>query len=179
MAPLNNKEHLCGKVAVFIDAANIIHCYEDTGWKIDLKKLKVYFENKCTLIGIYYYSAFFEESTTQKSFFEMLSRKGYILRVKKIRKITNDDGTITLKGNCDTDIVVDAVSIMKNYDTAVIMSGDSDFISLVNLLKGQKKKVVIISFRGHVAKDLIAAANYYVDIGKFKTYWELLPKKAP
>lgn len=106
----------------------------------------------------------------------MLSRKGYVLRVKKIRKITNDDGTITLKGNCDTDIVVDAVSIMKNYDTAVIMSGDSDFISLVNLLKGQSKKVIVISYRGHVAKDLIAAENYYVDIGKFKIHWELLPK---
>lgn len=179
MTPLNNKDHLCGKVAVFIDAANIIHCYEDTGWKIDLKKLKRYFENKCTLTGIYYYSAYFEESLTQKSFFEMLSRKGYVLRVKKIRKITGDDGTITLKGNCDTDIVVDAVSIMKNYDSAVIMSGDSDFISLVNLLKGHKKKVIVISYRGHVAKDLIAAADYFFDISKFKSHWELLPKTSP
>jgi len=34
MTPMNNKEHLFGKVAVFIDAANIIHCYEDTKWKI-------------------------------------------------------------------------------------------------------------------------------------------------
>jgi uncharacterized LabA/DUF88 family protein len=173
MVPLNNKEHLSGKVAVFIDAANIIHCYEDTKWKIDLKKLKKYFESKCTLTGIYYYSAFFEESESQKSFFEMLSRKGYILRTKKIRKITNNDGTITLKGNCDTDIVVDAVANMKEYDTAVIMSGDSDFISLVNLLRGNKKKVIIISTRWHVAKDLIQASNHYVDMNKFKPVWEL------
>jgi Protein of unknown function DUF88. len=87
MTPLNNKEHLHGKVAVFIDAANIIHCYKDTKWKIDLKKLKKYFESKCKLVGIYYYSAYFEESTCQQSFFEMLSRKGFILRMKKIRKI--------------------------------------------------------------------------------------------
>jgi len=63
----------------------------------------------------------------------MPSRKGFVLRVKKIRKITNNDGTITLKGNCDTDIVVDAMARMKEYDTAVIMSGDSDFVSLVNI----------------------------------------------
>jgi uncharacterized LabA/DUF88 family protein len=172
MAPLNNKEHLFGKVAVFIDAANIIHCYEDTRWKIDLKKLKKYFEDKCALVGIYYYSAYFEESESQKSFFEMLSRKGYILRIKKIRKIVHDDGTITLKGNCDTDMVVDAVSRLQEYDTAVIMSGDSDFISLVNLLRGKGKKVVIISTRWHVAKDLIAAANHYFDIKKFRSVWE-------
>ncbi|MDD5423055.1 MAG: NYN domain-containing protein [Candidatus Omnitrophica bacterium] len=172
MTPLNNKDHLFGKVAVFIDAANIIHCYKDTEWKIDFKKLKKYFESKCTLIGIYYYSAFFEESMGQKSFFEMLSRKGFILRVKRIRKITNEDGAITLKGNCDTDMVVDAVSCIDNYDTAVIMSGDSDFVSLVNLLRGKGKKVVIISTRWHVAKDLIQAANHYFDINKFKPAWE-------
>jgi uncharacterized LabA/DUF88 family protein len=177
--PLNNIDHLKGNVAVFIDAANIIHCYKDTGWKIDLKKLKKYFESKCKLAGIYYYSAYFEERETQKSVFEMLSRKGYVLRIKKIRKITNDDGTTTLKGNCDTDIVVDAVSIMGLYDTAVIMSGDSDFISLVNLLKGKGKKVVIISYRGHVAKELVDAAHYYVDIGKFRPHWELIPKNTP
>lgn len=172
MTPLNNKEHLSGKVAVFIDAANIIHCYEDTKWKIDLKKLKNYFATRCTLVGIYYYSAYFEESDSQKSLFEMLSRKGFVLRVKKIRKITNDDGTITLKGNCDTDMVVDAVARMSEYDTAVLMSGDSDFIPLVNLLRGNGKKVVIISTRWHVAHDLITAANHYVDINKFKTNWE-------
>lgn len=173
MTPMNNKERLFGKVAVFIYAANIIHCYKYTKWKIDLKKLKKYFESKCTLVGIYYYSAFFEESTQQQSFFEMLSRKGYILRVKKIRKITNDDGTITLKGNCDTDIVVDAVARMKEYDTVVLMSGDSDFVSLVNLLRGNGKKVIIISTRWHVAKDLIQSANHYFDINKFRTAWEL------
>src|SRR3989338_10779319 len=154
MSPLNKKDHLQGKVAVFIDAANIIHCYEDTKWKIDLKKLKKYFESKCILVVIYYYSAYFEESESQKSFFEMLSRKGFILRVKKIRKITNENGTVTLKGNCDTDMVVDAVARMSEYDTAVIMSGDSDFVSLVNLLRGKDKQVLIISTRWHVAKTL-------------------------
>lgn len=103
----------------------------------------------------------------------MLSRKGFILRVKKIRKIVSDDGTITLKGNCDTDIVVDAVARMKEYDTVVLMSGDSDFVSLVNLLRGNGKKVIIVSTRWHVAKDLIQAANHYFDINKFRTVWEL------
>src|SRR3990167_6625883 len=140
MAPLNKQDHLFGKVAVFIDAANIIHCYKDTGWKVDFKKLKRYFESKCTLSDIYYYSAYFEESIAQQSFFEMLSRKGFILRLKKIRKIVSENGEVILKGNCDTDIVVDVVSIMGKYDTAILMSGDSDFVSLVNLLRGHKKK---------------------------------------
>ena len=172
MTPLNKQDHLFGKVALFVDAANIIHCYKDTGWKVDFKKLKRYFESKCTLAGIYYYSAFFEESVSQQSFFEMLSRKGFVLRLKKIKKIVTHSGEVILKGNCDTDIVVDAVSIIGKYDTAILMSGDSDFVSLVNLLRGHKKRVIIISTRWHVAKDLIHAADHYFDINKFRLVWE-------
>jgi uncharacterized LabA/DUF88 family protein len=62
---------------------------------------------------------------------------------------------------------------MKQFDTAVIMSGDSDFISLVNLLRGNRKRVIIISTRWHVAKDLIQASNYYCDINRFRNVWEL------
>ena len=102
----------------------------------------------------------------------MLSRKGFILRLKKIKKIIGRGGEVILKGNCDTDIVVDAVSIMDKYDTAILMSGDSDFVSLVNLLRGHKKKVIIISTRWHVAKDLIHAADHYFDINKFRSVWE-------
>ena len=42
-------------------------------------------------------------------------------------------------------MVVDAVARMGEYDTAVLMSGDSDFVSLVNLLRGKNKKVVVVS----------------------------------
>lgn len=102
----------------------------------------------------------------------MLSRKGYILRLKKLKRIAQKDGTFVLKGNCDTDLVVDAVSRMTEYDTAVIMSGDSDFVSLINLLKGQKKKVIVISTRWHIAHDLIQAAYFYCDLKKFRPHWE-------
>ncbi|PJC48358.1 MAG: hypothetical protein CO035_03910 [Candidatus Omnitrophica bacterium CG_4_9_14_0_2_um_filter_42_8] len=70
-------------------------------------------------------------------------------------------------------IRTDAMARMKEYDTAVIMSGDSDFVPMVNILRGDKKKVIIVSTRWHVAKDLIRAANHYVDINRFKSVWEL------
>ena len=173
MSPLNAQYHLSGKVAVFIDAANVIHCHRDIGWKVDYKKVKKYFERRCQLVGIYYYSAYFEESAGQRSFFEMLDRKGYVVRTKKIRKIRDDDGGMHLKGNCDTDIVVDAVALLEQYDTAVLMSGDSDFVSLVNLFRGRRKRVIVISTRGHIAKDLIKAAgeNAYFDLKKFREVW--------
>ncbi len=170
--PLHQSDHLSGRVAVFIDAANMIYCHKDLGWKIDFKKVKKYFEEKCQLIGMYYYSAYLVESIGQQSFFEMLSRKGFILRLKKLKRIAQSDGTFILKGNCDTDLVVDAVARMAEYDSAVIMSGDSDFVSLVHLLKDRQKKVVVISTRWHIAHDLIQAADFYCDLKKFRLHWE-------
>lgn len=167
-------ENLVGRVAVFIDAANVIYCQKDLGWKIDFKKIKRFFESNSDLVSIYFYSAYLEESSGQTSFFEMLSRKGFILRLKKLKKIRNIDGTITLKGNCDTDMVVDAVSLSANFDTAVLFSGDGDFVSLANLLRGQSKKVITVSTRGHVAKDLIDATNYYLDLRKCSSEWKRL-----
>ena len=171
--PLNNFDHLFGRVAVFIDAANIIHCRKDLGWKVDFKKLKKYFESKCNFVAIYYYSAYLEESSRQLSFFEMLSRKGFIMRLKKLKRIVDADGSVRLKGNCDTDMVVDVVARMEEYDTAVIMSGDSDFVSLVNFLRGQKKRVIVVSTRWHIAKDLVQAVDFYFDLTKFEEFWQL------
>lgn len=127
---------------------------------------------------MYYYSAYLEESPRQQSFFEMLSRKGFIVRLKKLKRVMEKDGSIRLKGNCDTDMVVDAVARMAEYDTAVLMSGDSDFVSLVNLLRGQKKQVVVVSTRWHIAKDLVQAADFYFDLKKFREYWNLDESRA-
>lgn len=78
-------------------------------------------------------------------------------------------------------MVVDAVAGMSTYstyDTAVILSGDSDFVSLVNLLRGNKKRVIVISTRWHIARDLVQAADFYFDLKKFREHWELVEKSA-
>ncbi len=163
--------HLHGKVAVFIDAANIIYCQKDLGWKIDFKKIKKHFDQLGNSENVYFYSAYLEESAGQKSFFEMLSRKGFIMRLKKLKKIKNNDGTFTLKGNCDTDLVVDAIASLQTYDTAVLFSGDGDFVSLVNLLRGNNKRVITVSTRWHIAKDLVDVSHVYIDLRKCKSIW--------
>ena len=34
-----------GRIAVFIDVANVIYSLRDLGWRIDYKKLQKYFKN--------------------------------------------------------------------------------------------------------------------------------------
>lgn len=53
------------------------------------------------------------------------------------------------KGNIDADLVLWAMKELKNYDKAVIVSGDGDFYSLVEYLEEQNKLLKLLAPSGH------------------------------
>ena len=57
--------------------------------------------------------------------------------------MTYKDGTT--KGNCDAELVLQAMHEIRNYDKAVIVTGDGDFYCLVKyLLERDKLECVLI-----------------------------------
>lgn len=162
-----------GRVTVFIDAANVIYSLRDLGWKIDYKKLQQYFQKKTKLVDIYFYTAYFVADTGRKNMVEMLSRKGFKIRAKEVKSIRKHDGGILHKANCDVELTMDAMSLYSSFDTAILMSGDSDFVPLLKFLQSKDKKVLVISTRGHIAKELAEACNKFLYFDLFKNVWQL------
>ena len=162
-----------GRVAVSIDAANVIYSLRDLGWRIDYKKLKRFFETKADLASIYFYAAYFDGDAGRQNLLEMLSRKGFIVRSKVVKVIRTKTGVLH-KANCDVELTMDAMTVYRDFDTAVLMSGDSDFVPLVRFLQSHRKQVVVVSTRGHVARELIEAANYFCHFDRFQNSWQLL-----
>ena len=160
-----------GKITIFIDAANVIYSLKDLGWQIDYKKLQKYFLQKAQLNNIYYYSAYFDNDIGRKNLHEMLSRKGFIVRTKLVKEIKKTDGGLLHKANCDVELTMDIMSEYKKIDTLVLLSGDSDFVPLINKLKSEKKKTIVISTRGHIARELIESADVYLHFNQFKKFW--------
>ena len=74
------------------------------------------------------------------------------------------------KADFDVEISVDAVSWQKNFDTFVLFSGDSDFLYLLAYLKKMKKRILILSRRGHIANELRQSdyVDYYQDVFKLR-----------
>lgn len=165
-----------GKTTIFIDAANVIYSLHDLKWKVDYKKLKKYFDMHVKLDKIFFYNAYFDTDTGRKNLHDMLARKGFIVRSKLVKEIKKKDGGVLHKANCDVELAMDIMSEYKNFDSAILMSGDSDFVPLVNLLKSHKKKVVVISTRGHIAHELIVSADEYYHFNQFRKDWELKSK---
>ena len=160
-----------GAVAISIDAANVIYSLRDLGWRMDYKRLKRFFDLHAQLASIYFYAAYFEGDDGRNNLFEMLSRKGFILRTKAVKTIRTKTG-ILHKANCDVELTMDAMTAHADFDAAVLMSGDSDFVPLVKFLQSQGKQVVVISTRGHVARELVDAADYYGHFGQFQEQWQ-------
>lgn len=112
-----------------------------------------------------------------------LKKNGYRVVWKPIKTILGRGKTITCeqcghknrmaderKADFDVEISVDAVSWLNNFDTFVLFSGDSDFVYLTSFLKKHKKRVLVLSRRGHVADELRTSKNidHYQDVWKLR-----------
>lgn len=149
-----------GRVCVFIDAANILYSQKTLGWKMDYTKLKTYLEHECDLKGMYFYTGHVGDNKKQQSFLNKLRNLGYCVRAKEVKRIRVSPDTYLLKGNLDVELTIDVMKNVQEFDTMVLMSGDSDFASLLDEVKQQQKRVIVLSARDHVAVELLRRAKY-------------------
>ena len=72
----------------------------------------------------------------------------------------------TRKANLDVEIAVDMLSLAGRYDTAVLVSGDEDFVYAVNAVAYKGCRVEIAGFRSNTAPKLIDVSDYFIDLGE-------------
>lgn len=97
----------------------------------------------------------------------MLDIVGYIGRIKEVKKIKSGDGTMKWKGNLDIEIALEMIELADKFATAILFSGDSDFAIVLDKLKLKHKRVIVVSTRGRIAKELLERAKF-IDLRKLK-----------
>jgi uncharacterized LabA/DUF88 family protein len=142
----------------FIDSQNVNLGIREVGWKLDWRKFRIYLKEKYGVETAYMFIGYIEEN---QDLYLSLQKSGYILVFKEILK--NKDGFI--KGNCDAELVLQAMIDYDKYEKAVIVSGDGDFACLVRHLKKQEKleKVLVPNMAKYSALLKKAAANEHLD----------------
>ncbi|PIU33307.1 NYN domain-containing protein [Candidatus Shapirobacteria bacterium CG07_land_8_20_14_0_80_39_12] len=166
---LNLKDFTKGRVAVFIDAANILYSQKTLGWKIDYQKLKKWVAFQVKLVGLYYYTGKVGKLEKQIKFIHRLENLGYKVIAKEVKFIKINTTKTFPKANLDVELALDAFRLAKEYDTLLLFSGDSDFAYLLDLLKKLNKRTIVISTRGHISKELLERAKY-IDLRKLKPF---------
>jgi len=168
---------------VFIDASNVWNAVKSVKKFIEYKHLKDYFRKtfNASEVELFYYDAYPKDGTREYSgdgkhkFFTYLKKGlGFTVRKKELKRISviGENGeSIIEKGNMDVEITIDALHNIKKYDTAILFSGDADFLALVNYIKNSDKKVYIFSSKNNISHELKTGGNGYFDLRDIKELW--------
>ena len=148
-----------GRVAIFIDGNNLFHAARSAGVEIDYAKLLNFLRGESPLLRAFFYTGVDERAERQQGFLLWMRRNGYRVVQKELK--TFPDGT--KKANLDVEIAVDMLSLVGNYDTAILVSGDEDFAYAINVIAYKGVRVEVCGFRGHTSPRLIDVSDRFVD----------------
>jgi len=96
----------------------------------------------------------------QIKFLKLLYGLGFEVRMKDLK--VRADGTA--KGDWDMGIAIDAISLVDKVDCIVLVSGDGDYVPLVEHLQARGCRVEVFSFKPNTAQELIATATEYYEM---------------
>lgn len=150
------------RVGVFIDVQNMYYSAKN------LYNAKVNFGNILeTAVGnrkLIRANAYVVKTKTgeEKVFFEALEKLGLETREKELMVY---DGA--KKADWDVGICIDSIAMADRLDVIVLVSGDGDFIPLVQYLKMNKGcRVEVMAFRETTSTKLVETVDHFIDLSQ-------------
>ncbi len=160
MAVIKHKEQ---RVGVFIDTQNVYHSARN------LYKARVNFGAvlKEAVAGRKLVRALAYVITTEagdeKNFFEALTKQGIETKTKDLQIFTGG----MKKADWDVGLAVDAITMAPKLDTVVLVSGDGDFVPLVEYLRIHSGiQVEVASFGKSTSGKLREAVDDFIDLSE-------------
>lgn len=101
----------------------------------------------------------------EEKFFDALEKAGYEVKTKDLQIFPGG----AKKGDWDVGIAVDAIKLSKSLDVIVLVSGDGDFLPLVEYLRGTTGcRVEVIAFDESASAKLIESADRFINLSENK-----------
>lgn len=159
MTVIKHKEQ---RVGVFIDTQNLYHSARN------LYKARVNFGAvlKDAVAGRKLVRAVAYVITTEagdeKNFFEALGKLGIETKTKDLQIFAGG----SKKADWDVGLAVDAIKMSPRLDSVVIVSGDGDFVPLVEYLQTGGVQVEVVSFGKSTSGKLRESVDDFVDLSE-------------
>ncbi|PIP33036.1 hypothetical protein COX23_01520 [Candidatus Gottesmanbacteria bacterium CG23_combo_of_CG06-09_8_20_14_all_37_19] len=112
-----------------------------------------------------------------QALYTYLQQVGYICVFKPTLQLREDNNKVKVKGNVDAELVLHAMIEYKNYDKAIIVSGDGDFHCLIEYLEEKGKLFKIIAPNKRYSSLLRRFTNYIVIIAPMREKLKAVSKK--
>jgi uncharacterized LabA/DUF88 family protein len=87
-------------------------------------------------------------------FYRKLEKFGYCLVLKPVKTYEEEDGSRRRKANCDVDMAFHLMRDKDEFDRAVVISGDGDFLPVLKHLRSEGKEVLLLSRSERTAREI-------------------------
>lgn len=164
MSAIQHKEQ---RVGVLIDVQNLYHSAKHLySSRVNFKEVLKNAVAGRKLIRVIAYVVK-TESGEEKSFFEALTKLGIEMRIKDLQIFPGG----MKKGDWDVGLAVDAVRLADMLDAIILVTGDGDFVPLVEYLKFNRGlQVEVMAFDRSASAKLKETADIFTDLGEGNQY---------
>jgi uncharacterized LabA/DUF88 family protein len=150
------------KLAVLVDVQNVQETFERQGGEVRYDVLKEHILDRFGLdereVKFLAFVPHRREDDRRMRLIDALSFMGFRVITKPVRE--HPDGG--MKANMDVEMVLEGVNLAPAVEEFVLVTGDSDFVPLVDLLSRQGKRVTVLGpGRGSTSVELIRATDDY------------------
>jgi uncharacterized LabA/DUF88 family protein len=154
-------KHKNQRVGIFIDTQNLYHSAKNLySCKVNFGQVvKDGLSGRSLIRAIAYVIT--TESGDEQNFFEALTKVGIETKTKNLQIFAGG----AKKADWDVGLAVDAIKLAPKLDAVILISGDGDFVPLVEYLRTNEGcQVEVISFGKSSSTKLIESADEFLDL---------------
>ena len=154
-------KHKDQRVGIFIDTQNLYHCAKNLyGAKVNFAQVvKDALAGRSLIRAIAYVIT--TESGDEKGFFDALTKAGIETKTKNLQIFSGG----AKKADWDVGLAVDAIKMAPKLDAIIIISGDGDFVPLVEYLQmNEGCQVEAVCFGKSTSAKLMEEVDGFTDL---------------
>ncbi|MFM8525347.1 MAG: NYN domain-containing protein [Cyanobacteriota bacterium] len=169
MAPIAGLHPL--QRALAVDGQAMFYAQQKLGWFFDPRHLLALASrgDHLELAAAFWYAGL-RDPSDQRPFRDALSNLGYTVRTKPLRELGGQDSEQRQYGraNLEVEMAIDLMAAAQRLDELWLLSGSRDLERLVEVLRIQGLKVVVIHTDGMVSRELRNAADRFLDLAELR-----------
>jgi uncharacterized LabA/DUF88 family protein len=150
------------RVAVFVDVANLLYSSRNLRVAIDFGRLLEFLRGNRRLVRAHAYAPTSPEPHAEQQFLAVVKGVGYRITTKNYKTFSSG----AKKADLDLDMCMDIVRMVdaKAVDSVVLVSGDSDFLPLLEYCSDHGVRVEVAAFEDAAAAILRQSCDLFINL---------------
>ena len=148
------------KVALFLDLGNLYFAARKLSIRVDYTRMVEVLTKGRRLLRSFAYAGVDPQNPESQGYLTWMKRHGFRVVTKHLRRFP--DGTV--KANLDVELAIDMLMIAPHIETAVLVSGDGDFVRLVEAVQFKGVRVEVVGLAEMTAMALIDVADTFTEL---------------